>query len=121
MKLITVSLITLLSQSAYAQIRDANTNAQSGTISTFSYQTSNDRCRLGAGFDVFADGTNPNTTQIGHSICRSVGSLGSDGFTALPGGNWMATGDMDPATAPCRLEGTVTATSLIALTCGVDP
>ncbi len=121
MKLIAVSLITLFSLSAYAQIRVNNSNAQSGTITTFGYQTGTDRCRLGAGFDVYADGTNPNTAQTGHSLCRAVGSVGTDGFTVLPGGNWMATGDINPASAPCRLEGTVTATSLIALSCGVDP
>ena len=119
MKLIVFSLFTIMSLSSYAQIRPDGSNAQSGTL-TAGYQTATDKCRLGAAFEV--DASNSNTTSVGHTLCRQAGSVGTDNFTVLPGGNWrMTTGDIDPAAAPCRLEGTVTTTSLIALSCGVDP
>lgn len=122
MKLILVIVIATASLSASAQFRAANSNAQSGTT-TATYNTSTDRCVIGGGFSVYADGTNPNTSTTGHSICRFLGAtgVGTDGFTALAGGTYRhSTADIDPSTT-CRLEGTVTATSLIAATCGVDP
>jgi hypothetical protein len=122
MKLIILLTLATASMSASAQFRAANSNAQSGTV-TATYDTATDRCVLGGGFSVYADGTNPNTAPTGYAICRLVGAAGAgtDGFTAMAGGTYRdTTNDIDPATA-CRLEGTVSVTSLTGVSCGVDP
>lgn len=121
MKLMTLSLFTFLSLSAHAQFRPGGVLPvpTDGTISSVSYATSTDRCSIGS-FQVYADGTNANTAQLGHSVCRQLGAIGTDGFTAIAGSYRNTASDIDPTTT-CRLEGTVTTTNLIAATCGVDP
>ena len=66
--------------------------------------------------------TTPQNSQLsGLSICRMAGLMYYESHTALPGGTYRNTAaDVDPATAPCRLEGAISG-SFTNYTCGVDP
>ncbi len=128
MKPIIVLLAICLSVPAFGQFRSTPSQAFGSLIAPV--VDGSGRCVIGHttnGFTIMTgDGTNPlNSTIQGLSVCKLMGVvlLEAD-MGSLPGGNWRNTTagvDIDPATAPCRFEGTVSTTSLTAMTCGVDP
>jgi len=126
MRFFTVIAFLTLSLSAEAQFRSTSGQAFGGLITPTINGSGN--CVIGHTSNTFViqtgDATNPLNSQTqGLALCRLAAVIPTPtGFTALPGGNWRnTTTDIDPAGAPCRLEGTVSTTNLIALTCGVDP
>ncbi len=118
-------LIFLISASAFAQFRSTNGQAFGSLIVP---ALVSEECTIGHTTNGFVirsgDATNPQNSLIqGTTVCRLMGIVNPGGtLVALPGGNWRnTTDDIDPATAPCRFEGTVSATTLTPMTCGVDP
>jgi|GEM_PF-4315660 len=126
MKTLFILTLTFLSLSAHAQFRSANGQASGSLVAPVINGSGN--CVVGhssPGFIIMTgDATNPlNSQAMGQSVCRLMAVIPTPtGFTALPGGNWRHnTADIDPATAPCRFEGTVSVASLTGISCGVDP
>ncbi len=126
MKMIALLALTCLSLSAHAQFRSSNGQAM-GTLITPTVNGGGN-CVIGHTTNGFViqsgDGTNPLNSQAqGLAVCRLMAVIPPQpSFTALPGGNWRhSTADIDPATAPCRMEGTVSVAGLTGISCGVDP
>lgn len=130
MKMIALLALTCLSLSAHAQFRNPSTPGQA--MGPLFVTISGGNCVVGYSSSspapAFAiqsgDGTNPLNSQAqGLAVCRLMAVIPPQpSFTALPGGNWRhSTADIDPATAPCRMEGTVSVAGLTGISCGVDP
>ena len=126
MTFFTIIAFLGLSLSAEAQFRSSSSQAFGSLITPTINGSGN--CVIGHSSNTFViqtgDATNPLNSQAqGLALCRLAAVIPTPtSFTALPGGNWRHnTTDINPATAPCRLEGTVSTSNLIALTCGVDP